>query len=58
MRIGWRQSELRSRVDATRGWSESARRALVLRREIADRLDLPHRIVGGGGYIWKPGVYI
>ena len=58
MRIGWREIELRRRVDPAGGWSESARRVSCRRRDMANCLDLVHRICIVGVYIWKPGVYM
>ena len=58
LRVAWRESEFRRRLSSAGGWSDSAGRVRVLRRDMAERLDLLHRSVGGSVYIRKPGVYI
>ncbi|MCP5114225.1 MAG: hypothetical protein GY953_25630 [bacterium] len=56
LRIGWRARELQSPVRRAGGRWGRRRRVWILHRKMAERLDLLHRVVGGGGYIWKPGV--
>ena len=49
LRIGWRERDLRSRIKSAGGWRDPVKRVWVLRRDVAERLDLLHRVVGGGG---------
>ncbi len=46
--IGWRERALQSRVKLAGGRRDRVRRVWNLRREMAERLDLLHRVVGGG----------
>ena len=48
LRIGWRERDLQSRVKCAGGRWDPARRVWMLRRDLAERLDLLHRAVGGG----------
>ncbi len=43
LQIGWRG------VKSVGGWWDSVRRAWILKRDVAEPLDLLHRIAGGGG---------
>ncbi len=49
LRIGWRERDLRTRVKSAGGRWNPDRRVWILGREVAERLDLLHRVVGGGG---------
>ncbi len=49
LRIGWRETDLRSRVKSAGGWWDPVRRVWILKRDVAERLDLLHRVVDGGG---------
>ena len=49
LRIGWRERELQARVRPAGGWWDPVRRVWILRHDVAERLDLLHRVVGGGG---------
>ncbi len=49
LRIGWRERDLRWRVKSAGGWWDPVRRVWILKRDVAERLDLLHRVVGGGG---------
>ena len=49
LRIGWREGELRWRVKCAGGRWDPVRRVWILNREVAERLDLLDRVVGGGG---------
>ena len=51
LRIGWRERDLRRRVKSAGGLWDPVRRVWILRRDVAERLDLLHQIVGGGSYI-------
>ncbi len=48
LRIGWRERDLQSRVKSAGGRWDPVRRVWILKRDLADRLDLLHRVVGGG----------
>ncbi len=48
LRIGWRERDLQSRVKLAGGRWDRRRRVWILRREMAERLDLLHRVVRGG----------
>ncbi len=48
LRIGLRERDLQWRVKSAGGRWDPARRVWVLRRDLAERLDLLHRVVGGG----------
>ncbi|MEE8526923.1 MAG: hypothetical protein V3T72_23560 [Thermoanaerobaculia bacterium] len=48
LRIGWRERDLRWRVKSAGGQWDPGRRVRMLRRDMAKRLDLLHRVVGGG----------
>ncbi len=47
-RIGWREKNLQGRVKGAGGRWDSDRRVWILPRDAAERLDLLHRVVGGG----------
>ncbi len=49
LRIGWRERELQQRVKSAGGQWDPDRRVWYLRRDVAERLDLLLRVVGGGG---------
>ncbi len=49
LRIGLRERELQRRVKSAGGRWDPAGRVWFLERDVAERLDLLHRIVGGGG---------
>lgn len=49
LRIGWRETELRRRVKSAGGLWDPVRRVWMLPRDVAERLDLLNRVVGGGG---------
>ncbi len=49
LRIGWRERDLQARVKSVGGRWDPDRRVWILRREVAERLDLLHRVMGGGG---------
>ncbi len=49
LRIGWRERDLQWRVKSAGGWWDPVRRVWILKRDVAERLDLLHRVVGGGG---------
>ncbi len=49
LRIGWRERDLQRRVKAAGGRWHPARRVWMLRRDVAERMDLLSRVVGGGG---------
>lgn len=48
LRIGLREKDLQRRVKSAGGRWDPVRRVWVLRRDLAQRLDLLHRVVGGG----------
>ena len=48
LRIGLRERDLQGRVKSVGGWWDPIRRVWVLRRDVAERLNLLHRVVGGG----------
>ncbi len=48
LRIGWRERDLQGRVKSAGGRWDRDRRVWMLRRDAAERLDLLHRVVGGG----------
>ncbi len=48
LRIGWREKDLQGRVKGAGGRWDADRRVWILRRDAAERLDLLHRVVGGG----------
>ena len=48
LRRGWREAELRWRVKSAGGRWDPARLVWMLQRDVAERLDLLNRIVGGG----------
>ncbi len=50
--IGWRERDLRWRVKSAGGWLDPVRRVWILKHDAAERPDLLHRVVGGGGQIW------
>ncbi len=56
LRIGWRERDLQRRVKSAGGWWDPVRRVWIVKRAVAERLDLLHRVIGGGVQIWKPGV--
>jgi hypothetical protein len=47
LRIGWRERDLQGRVKSAGGWWDPVRRVWILRRDVAERLDLLGRVVGG-----------
>ncbi|MCP3960643.1 MAG: hypothetical protein GY719_22600 [bacterium] len=49
LRVGWRENDLRHRVKSAGGRWDPVRRVRILRRDVAERLDLLDRVVGGGG---------
>ncbi len=49
LRIGWRERDLQQRVKSAGGQWDPVRRVWLLRRAVAERLDLLPRVVGGGG---------
>ena len=49
LRIGWRENDLQGRVKGAGGRWDANRRVWILQRDAAERLDLLHRVVGGGG---------
>ncbi len=49
LRIGWRERTLRWRVKSAGGWWHPVRRVWILKADVAERLELLHRFVGGGG---------
>ncbi len=49
LRIGWREKDLQRRVRSAGGRWDPARRVWLVRRDVAERLDLLARVVGGGG---------
>ena len=46
--IGWRERDLQRRVKSAGGRWDPVRRVRMLRRDVAERLELLHRVVGGG----------
>ncbi len=48
-RIGRREKDLQQRVKSAGGRWDPVRRVWMLRRDVAERLDLLPRVVGGGG---------
>ncbi len=48
LRIGWRERDLQGRVKSAGGRWDPVRRVWILRREVAERLELLHRVVRGG----------
>ena len=49
LRIGCRETDLQQRGKSVGGWWDPVRRIRMLRRDVAERPDLLHRVVGGGG---------
>jgi len=49
LRIGWRERDLQQRVKSAGGRWDPVRRVWLLRRAVAERLDLLPRVVGSGG---------
>ncbi len=49
LRIGRRERDLQQRVKSAGGRRDPVRRVWMLRRDVAERLDLLPRVVGGGG---------
>ncbi len=49
LRIGWQERDLQQRVKSAGGWWDPDRRVWLLRRDVAERLDLLARVCGGGG---------
>ena len=49
LRIGWRERDLQQRVKSAGGQWDPVGRVWFLRRDVAERLDLLPRVVGGGG---------
>jgi hypothetical protein len=48
LRIGWRERELQRQVKSAGGRWHPGRKVWMLRRDVVERLDLLHRVVGGG----------
>ncbi len=48
-RIGWQERDLQRRVKSAGGPWDPVRRVWMVRRDAAERLELPARVVGGGG---------
>ncbi|MCP3959621.1 MAG: hypothetical protein GY719_17365 [bacterium] len=48
LRIGLRERDLQWRVKSAGGRWDPVRRVWILKRNVAERLDLLHRVVGGG----------
>ena len=48
--IGWRERDLQRRVKSAGGRWDPVRRVRMLRRDVAERLELLHRVVGGGAW--------
>ena len=46
--IGLRERDLQRRVKSAGGRRDPVRRVWILKRNVAERLDLLHRVVGGG----------
>ena len=51
LRIGWRERDVQRRVKSAGGRWDPVRRVWILQRDVAERLDLLPRVVGGGGQI-------
>ncbi len=51
LRIGWREKDLQQRVKSAGGRWDPVRRVWLLRRDVAEWLDLMSRVVGGGGFL-------
>ena len=49
LRIGWQERDLQRRVKSAGGRWDRVRKVWILRRDAAERLELLHRVVGGGG---------
>ncbi len=49
LRVGWRERDLQRRVKSAGGRWDPARRVWILRRDVAERMDLLSRVVGRGG---------
>ena len=49
LRIGWRERDLQRRVKSAEGRWHPARRVWMLQRDVAERMGLLSRVVGGGG---------
>ncbi len=49
LRIGWREREVQRRVKSAGGRWDPVWRVWILRRDVAERLNLLPRVVGGGG---------
>ncbi len=49
LRIGWRERDLQRRVKSAGGRWDPGTRVWIVRREVAERLDLLARMVGGSG---------
>ena len=49
LKIGWRERDLQQRVKSAGGRWDPVRRVWMLRRDVAERLELMPRVVGGGG---------
>ncbi len=49
LRIGWRERNLQQRVKSAGGRWDPVRRVWLLRHDVAERMDLLSRVVGGGG---------
>ncbi len=48
LRIGWQERELQGRIRSYEGWWDPVRRVWILWRDVAERLDLLHWVVGRG----------
>ena len=49
LRFGWREGDVQRQVKSAGGRWDTARQVWILRRDVAERLDLLHRVVGGRG---------
>ena len=49
LRIGWQERDLQQQVNSGGSRWDPVRQVWILRREVAERLDLLPRVVGGGG---------
>ncbi len=49
LRIGWQERDLQRRLKSAGGRWDPTRRVWMVQRDVAERLDLLPRMVGGGG---------
>ena len=54
LRIGRRERDLQQRVKSVGGRWDPDRRVRMLRRDLAESLDLLSRVVGGDAWTWNP----